>query len=126
MKILHNVLKGVSLTAAMFVFQACYGTPHQGLYEGESVLFKVVSEEGEPLDDIKVMSQTESGMDSVEFDWQLCGFTDESGEIYADIESLAEGTRFRFSDSGAEYALKDTLITDYFDGAVEIVHSKVK
>ena len=27
MKWLHNLLKGMSLTAALFVFQACYGTP---------------------------------------------------------------------------------------------------
>ena len=27
MKWLHNLLKGVSLTACLFVFQACYGTP---------------------------------------------------------------------------------------------------
>ena len=27
MKWLHTLLKGLSLTAALFVFQACYGTP---------------------------------------------------------------------------------------------------
>jgi len=27
MKWIHNLLKGMSLTAALFVFQACYGTP---------------------------------------------------------------------------------------------------
>ena len=27
MKWLRNLLKGMSLTAALFVFQACYGTP---------------------------------------------------------------------------------------------------
>ena len=27
MKWLHNLLKGLSLTACLFVFQACYGTP---------------------------------------------------------------------------------------------------
>lgn len=26
-KKIHNLLKGVSLTAALFVFQACYGAP---------------------------------------------------------------------------------------------------
>ena len=30
MKWLHNLLKGMSLTAALFVFQACYGTPPGG------------------------------------------------------------------------------------------------
>ena len=27
MKWLHNILKGASLTGALFVFQACYGVP---------------------------------------------------------------------------------------------------
>lgn len=27
MKWLHHLLRGVSLTAALFVFQACYGSP---------------------------------------------------------------------------------------------------
>lgn len=26
-KLIHTVLKGISITAALFVFQACYGTP---------------------------------------------------------------------------------------------------
>ena len=32
MKWLRNLLKGISLTGALFVFQACYGTPVS--YEG--------------------------------------------------------------------------------------------
>lgn len=27
MKWIHNLLKGLSLTSALFIFQACYGTP---------------------------------------------------------------------------------------------------
>lgn len=27
MKWIHNLLRGLSLTAALFVFEACYGTP---------------------------------------------------------------------------------------------------
>ena len=30
MKIIRKILKGLSLTAALFVFQACYGTPQAG------------------------------------------------------------------------------------------------
>ena len=40
-KIIRNILKGVSLTGALFVFQACYGTP-QALdavpYEDDEVM----------------------------------------------------------------------------------------
>ena len=35
MKWLHNLLKGMSLTAALFVFQACYGTLDG--YEGPDI-----------------------------------------------------------------------------------------
>lgn len=40
MKWLHNLLKGLSLTACLFVFQACYGTPAgypDELFEEETV-----------------------------------------------------------------------------------------
>lgn len=35
MKWLRNILKGVSLTAALFVFQACYGAPQVPEYQEE-------------------------------------------------------------------------------------------
>ncbi|MBO4446658.1 MAG: hypothetical protein J5764_00870 [Bacteroidales bacterium] len=31
-KLFHNLLKGLSLTAILFVFQACYGTPNGDPY----------------------------------------------------------------------------------------------
>ena len=33
MRWLHNLLKGASLTGALFVFQACYGTPEAPPFE---------------------------------------------------------------------------------------------
>ena len=30
MKVIRKLLKGLSLTSALFVFQACYGTPQTG------------------------------------------------------------------------------------------------
>ena len=58
MKILHNLLKGASLTGALFVFQACYGMPQPDIY-GEGGLapmsFSLVSRTtGEPLEGIQV------------------------------------------------------------------------
>lgn len=46
MKWLHNLLKGLSLTAALFVFQACYGTPpgYPEDYDFEDELIEAVSE----------------------------------------------------------------------------------
>jgi len=37
MKWLHNLLKGISLTGALFVFQACYGTPQTTPPDGQEV-----------------------------------------------------------------------------------------
>lgn len=36
-KWLHRALKGASLTTALFVFQACYGTPPGPLEEFEAI-----------------------------------------------------------------------------------------
>lgn len=46
MKWLHNLLKGMSLTAALFVFQACYGTPpgYPEDYDFEEERIEAVSE----------------------------------------------------------------------------------
>ncbi len=46
MKWLHNLLKGMSLTACLFVFQACYGTPPG--YPDEFINEEVVEATAEP------------------------------------------------------------------------------
>ena len=57
-KILHNLLKGASLTTALFIFQACYGVPQPALYAEEGVApmsFSLVSRDtGEPLKGILI------------------------------------------------------------------------
>ena len=48
-KIIRNILKGVSLTAALFVFQACYGTPQvppTGMEEDRENLSVAQGDEG--------------------------------------------------------------------------------
>ena len=53
MKCLRNILKGISLTAALFVFQACYGTPpipYEMLPESEEPeLYQSSVEDGESV-----------------------------------------------------------------------------
>ncbi len=51
-KRIHNLLKGASLTAALFVFQACYGTPipPQPLEEEEEVVATEVTGTETPAD----------------------------------------------------------------------------
>jgi len=45
-KWIHHVLKGASLTAALFVFQACYGTPPAPYELPEEEGSAVVDEQG--------------------------------------------------------------------------------
>lgn len=42
--LLRTVLKGVSLTAALFVFQACYGTPVAAPPEEEGLAMEAVDD----------------------------------------------------------------------------------
>ncbi|MBP5637349.1 MAG: hypothetical protein J6X25_07540 [Bacteroidales bacterium] len=45
MKWLRNILKGVSLTAALFVFQACYGAPQIPEEEAGQAMVETKAEE---------------------------------------------------------------------------------
>ncbi|MBO4600009.1 MAG: hypothetical protein J5641_04645 [Bacteroidales bacterium] len=124
MKILRNLLKGVSLTAAMFVFQACYGTEPDWNYA--NMTFRVVSEKtGEPLPDIKVMMQPLSHSDSYHYDWQLLGYTDSTGVVSDMVADM--GTEFccRFSDNDSVYAVKDTIIQNLNVDTIDIVLSRI-
>ena len=69
MKWLRNILKGISLSSALFVFQACYGTP-QWLNDVE-VKFKLVSStDNTPLKDVEISTRVYK---SENLDWILCG-----------------------------------------------------
>ena len=62
MKWLRNILKGVSLTAALFVFQACYGAPQtleEDLQESrvETKAEEVPAEEEAPADSPVVQAE---------------------------------------------------------------------
>lgn len=56
MKILRKILKGLSVTAALFVFQACYGTPSYRGQVPEDEVETTVTEE-----DTKAAPTEESG-----------------------------------------------------------------
>ena len=81
MKWIRNILKGVSLTAAMFVFQACYG-PMEDYYDTK-VTFHVVAEDtGEPLQDVRIWAQELNYSDSADIGNQrhIAEYTDGNGE----------------------------------------------
>ena len=123
MKHLRKLLKGISLTAAMFVFQACYGT---GEWYGETnMTFHVVSaEDGNPMPNVKIRSQLQTG--DTTYDWHLLGYTNDEGiaQVWVNYDGRWESrTLFRFVADDPTYAIKDTLITGAHS-TVDIVLSK--
>ena len=122
MKFLHNLLKGVSLTGALFVFQACYGTPQEPLYEENGVApmsFSIVSHTtGEPLKGIQV----KGGSWSAAMDQHTLGATDDGGHCRVEIPYLRnhEGPYLRFEDPEGRFAPKDTTLADLRDRDIVI------
>ncbi len=111
MKWLHNLLKGISLTGALFVFQACYGTPQTPLEEEEGfapMTFSLVSRAtGEPLEGIKIKSRV----------WEtprLIGTTGSDGKCHVEMFYYRNrpGPVISFEDSTGTYMTKDTVLAD--------------
>lgn len=115
--VIRKIIGGLSLTSAMFVFQACYGTPQDFgldlLIEGQ-VKSKT---SGLPIKGIKV-----SVADNMQYD-----LTDEEGKFSFYTEML-EGLTLQFQDVDSTqnglYVDKDTVLTDlsknvYLDIALE-------
>ena len=129
MKILRKILGGISLTAAMFVFQACYGVEPD--FPSHRVTFRVVSDtDGQPLPGIRIMSQPQTGSQDFIYDWHFFGRTNAKGVYSGWVNLVEDNTLFRFSDGDSVYAVRDTIITssailDYTDqDTVDIVLTK--
>ena len=123
MKILHNLLKGASLTGALFVFQACYGMPQDSAYtEGglAPMSFSLVSRAtGEPLEGIRVKGGSWKGdMDGED----ALGITGADGRCRVEIPYLrhVEGPYLRFEDPSGQFAAKDTTLADLRDRDIVI------
>ena len=113
MKLLRKLFGGISLTAAMFVFQACYGT-EPGLYypRDKQVNFRVVDAvSGEPIPDVMVKYQPQSNSDTYEYDWNSLGYTDSNGLMSSRLMEYEGTTKFRFVDEDSVYAVKDTILS---------------
>ena len=126
MKIIRNLLKGISLTAAMFVFQACYGTDRDW-YGEDNITFHVVSaEDGSPMPHVKIRSQLQVGDTNQE--WYLLGYTNDEGiaSVWVDYNYGDNfQTLFRFVADDPDYAVKDTLLNKDYHHDIKIVLSKV-
>jgi len=113
----RNLLKGASLTTALFIFQACYGTP-EWLHE-EDVSFKVVSAvDNTPIENVGVYTRVYK---SDNLDWLLRGYTNESGVANILVGVVdGETPEFRFETEDGSYAVKDTVIADWYKMLIEI------
>lgn len=123
MKFLHNLLKGVSLTGALFVFQACYGIPQSPLYEDGGLApmsFSLVSKTtGEPLKGIQV----KGGSYKSDFkDEEPLGVTGADGRCRVEIPYARnlEGPYLRFEDPEGRFVIKDTTLADLRDRDIVI------
>jgi hypothetical protein len=106
--IIGKLIGGLSLTSALFVFQACYGTPQDFgldlLVEGQ-VKSKT---SGLPIKGVKVSVANK----------EQYGLTDDDGRFGFYTEKL-EGLKLQFKDIDANenglYVDRDTVLTDLSD-----------
>ena len=116
MKILHNLLKGISLTGALFVFQACYGMPEPPMYEerGEAPMsFSLVSAStGAPLEGVHISASTSSYMGAKGASEVGVTGTDGKCHVMIPYRRNMEGPFLYFEDSEGQYVRKDTTLTD--------------
>ncbi len=123
MKFLHNLLKGASLTGALFVFQACYGMPQAPLGEenGEAPMtFSLVSRTtGEPLEGIRI----KGGAWKQDMEREnVLGITDANGRCRVGIPYYRnlEGPFVQFEDPQGAFVVKDTTLADLRDREIVI------
>ena len=122
MKFLHNLLKGASLTGALFVFQACYGMPQSPLDVdgGEAPMsFTLVSHTtGEPLEGIRIKGGSWERSREVD----ELGVTDANGRCRVEIPYFRnqEGPYLRFEDPQGAFVAKDTTLADLRDRDIVI------
>ncbi|MBQ6046300.1 MAG: hypothetical protein IJL38_01580 [Bacteroidales bacterium] len=120
MKILRKILGCISLTAAMFVFQACYGTAQED-FDGNEVSFKVMSaEDGSPIEGVRIRSQFQSNSDEMNYDWEYIGITDETGVASGMLRTSELDVMYKFTDADSLYEVKDTVINDAHEHQVEV------
>lgn len=127
-KRIRKFLQGCSLTAAMFVFQACYGTePDWG--EPLYFTFQVVDENNNTIDGISLKSRWErrnsnGGLISYS-GWELHGVSEDNGVLQARIyDKECPFTRFQFADTYGRFDVLDTFFISYPE--VDTVRIKLK
>ena len=123
MKWIRKALKGISFTAAMFVFQACYG-PMEDYYTTK-VTFRVVSSDtGEPIQGVAVWSQHLNTSDSLAHGnpGYIADYTDKNG--MATIWEEPGLKKYSFVDKDSIYSPADTIVNPMNSDTIDIVLKK--
>ena len=111
MKWLHTLLKGASLSTALFIFQACYGMPQDWDEPGEAPMtFTVVSNlNGDPIEGVRILGSAVNP----EYLNEL-GTTGADGhcDVVIPYRKNVAGPFLRFEDPSGNYAAKDTTFAD--------------
>jgi hypothetical protein len=119
MKWIHNLLKGASLTTALFIFQACYGMPPDWDEPGEAPMsFSLVSSErGDPLQGIHILGKIYE-----QEQYRDLGTTAADGTCRVSIpfKKNQQGPYLRFEDPEHHFADQDTSLADLRDRVIEI------
>jgi len=125
MKLLRNLLKGASLTTALFIFQACYGVPQADDLSYPLFFFNVTSaEDGNPLANIAVKMKAATDENDP---WHLAAYSNSDGRAqvignrYVDFKDY----QFRFESEEGSYIVKDTVVSD-FSSIINIRLEKTK
>lgn len=110
MKWFRNILKASTLTTALFIFQACYGTPQRDFYEPglAAMSFYVVSDEtGAPLEGISINVNEGSGIREL-------GKTGADGRCSVEIPYFRNepGPYMSIQDPASAYMTRDTMLAD--------------
>ena len=123
MKWIRKALKGISLTAAMFVFQACYG-PRED-YFSTKVTFRVVSNDtGEPIQGVAIWAQSLNTSDSNANGnpRYVADYTDKNG--MATIWEELGLKQYSFIDRDSIYIPTDTIVNPIKADTIDIVLKK--
>lgn len=111
-KTIRKILQGCTLTAAMFVFQACYGT-EPDLGDLNQYVFRMVDENNNAIDGVELQTRWEhrnsQGTLNSYSGWEYQGITGTDGVVMAYIyDREFPYTKFQFSDNQSRFEMLDT------------------
>lgn len=116
-------MKGISLTAAIFVFQACYGPMED--YYSTKVTFRVVSNDtGEPIQGVAIWAQSLNSSDSNANGnpRYIADYTDKNGMATIWAEPCLK--QYSFVDRDSIYIPTDTIVNPMKADTIDIVLKK--